>query len=169
MWDINLRKKSFYKYLTPNGGLKFACFLPFSGVLEKLFTHFTEVKHTLAFCFGQNSPMGSVRQHLMEPFGGFSAWSVHLGREERNLYEKGIPGPTWLPNGQHLAPAAVPAHYSLLVVSLAREGEDKIQLLELNNDISTAASQELHRYSLQRTTPFAGGSLQGAGLRPSTA
>lgn len=58
MWDINLREKGFYKYLMPNGGLKFACLLHFSGVQQKLFTHFSEVKHISVLSTGQKASCG---------------------------------------------------------------------------------------------------------------
>lgn len=98
MWDINLRKKGFYKYLMPNGCLKFACLLHFSGVQQKLFTHFTEVKHISVLCIGQKPPVVSVRWDLIERSGGFSAWFVLLGSKEPYLHVEGIKVPVWLLN-----------------------------------------------------------------------
>lgn len=64
----------------PNGGLKFACLLHFSGVLQKLFTHFTEVKHISVLCIGQKPPVASVRWDLIERSGGFFCLICTFGK-----------------------------------------------------------------------------------------
>lgn len=90
MWDINLREKGFYKYLMPNSSLKFACLLHFSGVQQKIFIHFSGVKHISALCIGQKPPVVSVRWDLIERSGRFSAWFVHLGGKGHYLHVEGI-------------------------------------------------------------------------------
>lgn len=106
-------KKGFYKYLTPNSGLKFACFLHFSGVLEKPFTHSTEIKHTLAFCIGQKPPVVSARWDLTEPFGGFFCLICAFGkRGTLSLCERYFDAhlaAAGAPLGAHSDPRAPPA------------------------------------------------------------
>lgn len=88
MWDINLREKGFYKYLMPNGSLKFACLLHFCGMQQKLFTHFSGVKRISVLSTSQKPPVVSDRWDLIERSGDFFLLDLHIW-EARKLSEWG--------------------------------------------------------------------------------